>query len=241
MKLITELIEYVLQHNMLTEENKRKLQEDGFYTFYNEDVDDEYEYGYWESSKDDYENELDRTFYGDFYRPGKRYGRRHHGDAAKSHKDNNTNTGLEHLELSDLEERLTAAFKRWDKSLEPLVLTVSFLTNHGMNAQGRDLSTWQNASNWLFEVKEQKLFDAVSKLDITQILKFTELCSCLTWHKLQELLVEPIFQCEGLSVTTYKELIQVTNESVSESAQDMLQNELFAQVYRLAAGWSKIC
>ncbi|MCR5165042.1 MAG: hypothetical protein K6C40_13570 [Thermoguttaceae bacterium] len=35
MKLIDELIEFALRHNMLTEENKQKLQEEGFYTFQN--------------------------------------------------------------------------------------------------------------------------------------------------------------------------------------------------------------
>lgn len=258
MKLITELIEFALYHNMLTEEHKRKLQDDGFYKFY-EDIEEdsssndngyEYDYGYdycdyygyeydyydWRDYEDE---ELERKYYDDYYHPAKRYGRRHHGGGGKSHK--NKEAELKYLSFSELEKRVTAAFKRWDKSLEPLVLTVSFLTNHGMNAQGRDLSTWQNASNWLFEIKEQKFSEVVTKLNATQILKLTQLCSRLTWHKLLDLLTEPIRQRYGWWVNMYKELIQVSNDTLSEDAEFLKQNELFAQVYRLAAGWSKIC
>ncbi len=246
MKLINELIEFALQHDMLTEEHKRKLQADGFYTFYHEDNDEEQE-TYWERiarenrereerEQDCLEDELDRTYYGEFYHPGKRYGRRHHGGGRNTHKTKKTE-----LEIPDLEQRLRASFKKWDKSLKPIVQTVSFLTNHGMNAQGRDLTTWQNASNWLFEVNGQRLMEAVSQLEVAQMLKLTQLCSLLTWRYLREQLAEPIRQCKGECVTTFKELIRGTNEPLSESAQNMIQNDLFAQVYRLAEGWSKIC
>ena len=86
MKLITELIEFALQHDMLTEEHKRKLQNDGFYTFYTEeeeysspyesDYDSDYEEESSESIEDRNEDELDRTFYGDYYHPSKRSGGR---------------------------------------------------------------------------------------------------------------------------------------------------------------------
>ena len=241
MKLITELIEFALQRNMLTDEHKWQLQIDGFYTFFHED--EESRSSYDDHTKDSEQDassleddELDRTYYGDFYHPGKRYGKRHHGGGRKSHKTPKTE-----LEIPDLERRVRASFKKWDKSLVPLVLTVSFLTNHGLNAQGRDLSTWQNASNWLFEVNGQKLFVVVANFDVTQMFKFTHLCSLLTWHKMWALLVEPIRQCKGECVTTFKELIKGTNETLSEDAEKMVENELFAQVYRLAVGWSKIC
>ena len=245
MKLITELIVFALEHDMLTEENKQKLQDDGFYTFYYEESDDDFsEWDCWpdfeqekkNAREDAWEDQLDRTFYGDFYHPGKHYGRRHHSGGGKVHKPKKTE-----LELVDLEKRVLTSFKKWDKSLNPLVLTVAFLTNHGMNAQGRDLSTWQNASNWLFEARAQKLYDVVTQLDVTQILKFTQLCGRLTWQKLRELLGEPIHLCKGECVTSFKELIRGTNEPLSESAENMIQNEIYAQVYRLAAGWSKIC
>ena len=248
MKLINEIIEFALQHDMLTEEHKRKLQNDGFYKFYHEDeqcrtpfdYDYDYDYDHEESDEQDAysleDDELDRTYYGDFYHPGKRYGRRHHGGGRKTHKTKKTE-----LEIPDLEQRVRASFKKWDKSLKPLVQTVSFLTNHGMNVQGRNLTTWQNASNWLFEVNEQRLLDAVSQLEVAQMVKFTQLCSLLTWRSMREQLAEPIRQCKGECVTTYKELIRGTNEPLSESAETMIQDNLFAQVYRLATGWSKIC
>ena len=244
MKLIEELIKFAWQRNMLTEEHKQQLQRDGFYKFFHErtpeylwadEFDDRYG-DYQEDFENRREEEIDRTYYDDFYHPGKRFGRRHHGGGGKANKVKKTE-----LEFSDLEKRVQAAFKKWDKSREPLVQAVSFLANHGMNAQGRDLSNWQNASNWLFEVKEQKLFEVVSKLDVTQILNFTQICSRLTWQKLREQLVEPIQLCSGDCVASYKELIKGANEALSESAQNMIQNDLFAQVYRLAEGWSKIC
>ena len=245
MKLINELIEFALQHDMRTEEHKRKLQQDGFYTFFHEDnerrspYDYDYDYDHRNYDEDAYsldDDELDRTYYGEFYHPGKRYGRRHHGGGRKTHKTKKTE-----LELPDLEQRVRASFKKWDKSLQPLVLTVSFLTNHGLDAQGRDLTTWQNASNWLFEVNGQRLMEAVSQLEVAQMLKLTQLCSLLTWRYLREQLAEPIRQCKGECVTTFKELIRGTNEPLSESGETMIQNDLFAQVYRLATGWSKIC
>lgn len=245
MKLINELIEFALQHDMLTEEHKRQLQKDGFYTFFHEDdeccsqYDYDYDYDHINYDEDAYsleDEELERTYYGDYYHPGKRYGRRHHGGGRKTHKTKKTE-----LEIPDLERRVRASFKKWDNSLKPIVLTVAFLTNHGVNAQERDLSTWQNASNWLFEVNGQRLLDAVAQLEVAQMLKFTQLCSLLTWHKMRELLVEPIRQCKGECVATFKELIRGTNEPLSESAETMIQDDLFAQVYRLATGWSKIC
>ena len=245
MKLINELIEFALQHDMLSEEHKWQLQKDGFYTFFHVDkesrsqYDYDYDYDHINYDEDAYcleDDEYDRTYYGDFYHPGKRFGKRHHGGGRKTHKTKKTE-----LEIPDLESRVRASFKKWNNSLKPLVQTVSFLTNHGMNAQGRDLTTWQNASSWLFEVNGQRLLVVVSQLEVTQMLKFTQLCGLLTWHKLSELLVEPIRQCKGECVITFKELIQRTNEPLSESAETMIQNELFAQVYRLATGWSKIC
>ncbi|MBQ2621670.1 MAG: hypothetical protein IJF84_10070 [Thermoguttaceae bacterium] len=246
MKLINEIIEFALQHDMLTEEHKRKLQHDGFYTFFHEDAEcrSPYDYDYDYDHMRDYDqdaysledDEFERTYYGDFYHPGKRCGRRHHGGGRKTHK-----TAKTELEIPDLEQRVRASFKKWDKSLKPLVLTVSFLTNHGMNDQGRNLTTWQNASNWLYEVNGQRLLDAVSQLEVAQMLKFTQLCSLLPWRNFWELLVEPIRQCKGECVTTFKELIRGTNEPLSESAETMIENDLFAQVYRLATGWSKIC
>ncbi len=84
MKLITELIEFALQHNLLTEEHKQKLQKDGFYTFYfnrtsgHSWLDEEYD-DYREELENRHEDELDRTYYGDFYHPGNRSGKGRHG------------------------------------------------------------------------------------------------------------------------------------------------------------------
>ncbi len=107
MKLIIELIEFALRRNLLTEENKRKLQENGFYTFY-EDNDDEYQ----RDSEDIREDELDRTYYGDLYTTGKR----HNGKRKSSH------VGPE-LTVEELNQRVEEEWKKLTEEfsfLEPL-------------------------------------------------------------------------------------------------------------------------
>ena len=204
MKLINELINFALQHNLLTEEHKQKLQKDGFYTFYYErkqehlwSCDDEYEDDYRESFENSREDEIDRTYYGDYYHPGNRNSRGRQG------KRPPVGPKLSVEELNQLVEedwkRLTEEFPNlaplwdsWKAGKLKRVLTDGFTLNDVydlMNAEPRDFHEFSGPALTAYRLLLRQGGNIVGKY--SWVIKSAEMASMVELPRfLQQILQE---------------------------------------------------
>lgn len=204
MKLITELIRFAWQRNMLTEEHKRKLQADGFYTFYYDRTPaytwaDEYEYDdYRDDFEDSREEEIDRKYYGDFYHPGNHNGRGRH--------EKRPPVGPK-LTVEELNQRVEEDWKRLTEefpNLEPLwdswkagklerVLADGFTLNDVydlMNVEPRDFQEFSGPAPTAYRQLLHQVGNIVGKY--SWVIKSAEMACTVEFLRFRQQILEEV-------------------------------------------------
>ena len=196
MKLITELIEFALEHGMLTEEHKQKLQNDGFYTFHHEEEEyySSYDYEYRGSLEDDFEDELDRKYNDKFYHPGKRHREKRSPDGPKlTVEELNQRVEEDWKKLTEEFPCLAPLWNSWKAGKLMRVLTDGFTLNDVyslMNVERQDYSDFSGPAPAAYRQLLRQVGNAMGKY--SWVIKRPETASMVEFTCFRQKILEEV-------------------------------------------------
>ena len=203
MEITYEIIKYAVRHNLLTPESKRELQEAGLFPFddvCNEDADTERHRGRNEKELDRFEDELDRTCYGEYYHPRKRYGKGHNGKWKSSPdgpelkvKELNQLVQEEWNKLVEEFPRSLAIWDSWKAGKLKRVLADGFTLNDIyalMDIEFRDYHDLPGPESTAYRQLLRQVGNTVGKY--SWVIKRPEMVSMVEFHRFRQKVLEEV-------------------------------------------------